>query len=121
MIYGADCSMGSNCTDNIIYGDYITFGTGSNALINYCSNITVERGCKYIKLYTTDTTASAANKLQNVVINTGVTGSSNYNQIDVEIPDRNLGYLTEIILGSNGNAYSKVFNGSAEVYTDLEI
>lgn len=97
--FGSGCSnntFGSNCRFDTFGNDcrYIVFGDSSST-VDYCQNIIIDNGCKYLYINSTDTTASSSNYLQNAHVHLGISGSSSSNRLTLTVPDRALAYETE--------------------------
>lgn len=103
--FGHECSYSrllNYCISNR-YGNDVSF---ANIPVMFVRNLYVSDGVKYINIISTDTTATAENQLQNVIISRGVSGA--YSSIlTITIPDRNLDYETKV--GKNSAGVLKVY------------
>lgn len=106
--FGSYCysnTFGNGCCSNTfgVYCLFNTFGSAcyynifgdSSSTIHFCRYIIFDNDCKYIYLFSDDTTASSSNYLQNIHIHLGVTGSSSSNRLSISVADRNLSYSTD--------------------------
>lgn len=105
--FGVGCSgnnLGNSCSSNTFGNSciHIDFGNSQNNGGSYISNVTIENGNRYIRLYQTAGTAIQNNLLQNIKIMQGCSGNSlSYNEIS-QIA-RNNGFCTFVGKDSNGN------------------
>lgn len=114
-IFGNNCAyniFGDSCSENHLGNEcrYNKFGD-SSSVINYCEYITIDSGCCYLYINSTDISARSSNYLRNIHIHLGVQGNGLSNRKTITIPDRNLSYETNVYMDANGNIEQVVNSG----------
>lgn len=93
--YASRNSIGRGCS-------YVKFGT-SGTSFSYSKFITVEDGCSYLYIDTTDTTAGAY--LQNITIHKGIKGTSDSSRTTITVASRNNQYSIDYYASGSENKY----------------